>query len=784
MKTTINYVKVRPDTDAIETNLLPAFGADARWCCWTINDRGADKKPAKVPSNGQSQIRTSSPSDWLTWGRARAHYEPDIAGRWFGLGVLMSSLSGVVGVDVDKCLDDGEVKASAAEVVDAIVAMGSYIEVSPSGTGLRAFVFGALPDGCREKIRDVEIYGPASTRYLTVTGQPWSRVGARSVVGNQRAIDDFLARFGFLDPAGSSEVAGTCSANAERGGGGLDDEFWPDVTDDEVLKLLRCNNRRGLVTRLWDGKTEDADGDHSKADFLLCCQIANYTRDEDQINRLFRQSGLLRPKWNERRGKDSYGNQTIYSALAAVEKAGENHWSRQTAKTAEKAIERAQAKGHQERAAETLEGGLAGLLDSKGRLRQNVYVWSQLLSRDKRLIGAVWFDEFAQHPRKTQVFSQAMGRAFDGEALTDDDILGVAVWLAREWGINVKSVEARSALLAWAGMTRRNPVTAKLDALADAWDGVPRLDGWLSDYCGASDADSELAEYRAAVGTRWVIGTVARAYGPAKVDCMLILEGRQGAGKSTAARVLAGAVSPSCFVEGFELNGGKDALLGLRGKLIAEWGELSGLSKHDSEVLKNFLSREVDSYRDPYGVTTRDFPRTCCFIGTTNESVYLRDVTGNRRFWPVQVGKVDVVRLRQDAPQLWGEAVHRFRQGARWWIDGQHDSDGLLRIITREQQARLVPDAWAEVIEDFGIRLASGSVMFDERPRALHESWRFIDLARAALGVERADSLSPTDERRLQGALRRAGWENFQSAGRGKWRPTKETAESLAAQVR
>ena len=501
-------------------------------------------------------------------------------------------------------------------------------------------------------------------------------------------------------------------------------------------------------------------------------------------NRLFRQSGLARAKWTEKRGKDTYGNQTIYNAINAVEKSGENYWSKQTAKTAEKAIERAQTKGTQERAAEMLIGGKSDLEDGKGKLRQNVHVWSQLLRRDKRLIGGVWFDEFAHYPKKTPVFSQALGLAFDGEPLTDDDILGVTVWLAREWGINIKLLDARSALHAWAGMNRQNPVTAKLDKLAAAWDGVPRLDGWLVNYCGAADAGGELTEYLSAVGSRWVIGVVARAYGPAKVDSMLVLSGKQGAGKSTAARILAEAVAPSCFVEGFELNGGRDSMLSIRGKLLAEWGELSGLSKHDSETLKNFLSKEVDSYRDPYGITTRDYPRTCCFIGTTNESVYLRDVTGNRRFWPVQVGRVDTARLRQDAPQLWGEAVHRLQGGSRWWIDSGCDSGELLRIITREQQACMVPDAWAEVAEDFGIRLASGLVVVEDRPKGLREPWRFVDLARAVLDKERADALTATDERRLHTALKRAGWENFLSAGKGKWRITKETAESLEAQVR
>lgn len=771
-----SYVKVRPDLAAIEATVIPAFGETSRWCVWRVKDRGVDRKPAKVPSNGgKRQISTASPDDWLVWPEARQLYQ---GGDFEGVGVLLASLTGIVGIDIDHCLEDGEVNASSAEVVAAVEAMDSYVEVSPSGKGLRAFVFGTLPHGCKEKIGDIEVYGPSSTRYLTVTGVAWSRCVA--ILENQSAIDNFLARFGFLKSDDVMEPA--------RGGNpapceGPDEERWPPVSDAKVLGLLKRNNKRGLVTRLLEGKLNDAGGDHSKADFMLCCQIANFTINEDQIDRIFQQSGLMRAKWNERRGKLTYGAQTIYSAIKAVEKAGDNHWVRQAAKTAETAIERAQVKSILERANEFLEDGLTGLQDNKGRLRQNVYVWSQLLFRDKRLIGGAWFDEFACHSRKTPVFSHAMGRAFDGEGLTDEDFLGVSIWLACEWGLGIRLPDARSALLAWAGMTRRNPIASRLDVLASEWDGALRLDRWLTDYCGASDAGGELSEYLVAIGSRWFIGVVARAFGPAKVDTMLIFEGRQGSGKSTAARVLAEAISPACFLEGFELGAGKDALISLRGKLVAEWGELSGLGKHESEVLKNFLSREVDSYRDPYGVTTRDFRRTCCLIGSTNESVYLRDVTGNRRFWPVQVGRIDVARLRLDAGQLWGEAVHRFRQGERWWV-GDSDSTGLRGIITREQQARLVPDAWAEVAEDFGLKLASGLVVVEDRPRSLQESWRFIELARAVLGVERAETLTVADERRLQNALRRAGWENYQSAGRGKWRITSEIKNSLAERGR
>lgn len=776
METTINYVKVRPDTEAIETNLLPVFGEGSRWCGWAVEDR-AGKKPFKVPNNGRRKLDINNPANWLTWQRARAVYDSDTARRWLGVGVLMSTLPGLVGIDIDHCLEGGVVTASAADVVEAVEAMGSYIEVSPSGTGLRIFVYGQLPKGCKENGGGVEVYGPASVRYLSVTGQAWSRVGLRGVVENQPALDAFLNRFGFIEPVETPKFA--------RGNGlALDNDEWTEISDDEILKLLRTHNKRGLVTRLMAGKLDDAQGDHSKADFMLCCQLASFTRDEDQIDRIFRQSGLMRPKWDEWRGKERYGNQTIYRAVESVEKSGESHWQRAAQKTAEKVIEKAQTKGIAEKASGLLDGGLEGLTDAKGKLRSNVYVWSELLHRDRRLVGAVWFDEFAQYPKKSAAICAVSGGLSSGEALTDDDFLAVSVWLAREWGISVRGPDARSALLAWAGKVRRNPVTERLDALHDEWDGVSRLGRWLTVYCGADDTAAGMAEYLEAVGSRWLIGCVARAYGQVKVDTMLVLEGSQGAGKSTAARVLAEAVAPSCFLEGFELSGGKDSLLSLRGKLIAEWGELSGLSKHDSEVLKNFLSRGVDSYRDPYGMATRDFARTCCFIGSTNEIAYLRDVTGNRRFWPVRVGRVNVAQLRQDAGQLWGEAVHLFRQGFRWWIDDAGDSAGVMASVTREQQARLVPDAWSELVEDFNIKLACGAIRLGDTPVGLGHSFRFTDLASVVLGADRAAAMTALDERRLQTAIRRGGWESFISSGKGKWRLQQVARDRLVNEVR
>jgi predicted P-loop ATPase len=200
------------------------------------------------------------------------------------------------------------------------------------------------------------------------------------------------------------------------------------------------------------------------------------------------------------------------------------------------------------------------------------------------------------------------------------------------------------------------------------WDGTKRLDTWLIDYLGTKDT-----EYTRAVGRKWLISAVARAMQPGcQADHMLILEGKQGIGKSRALRILGGPFYLE-YSEGIKSGSGqKDMVSNIVGKVIVELSELATMRRSDIESLKAILTTSVDGARLSYERYSKNYPRTCVFAGTTNEVAqeYIADQTGARRFWPIHCAEVKPVRsdlLAEDVEMLWAEAVEAFEEGEDWW---------------------------------------------------------------------------------------------------------------------
>jgi predicted P-loop ATPase len=223
-----------------------------------------------------------------------------------------------------------------------------------------------------------------------------------------------------------------------------------------------------------------------------------------------------------------------------------------------------------------------------------------------------------------------------------------------------------------------HPIRSYLESIR--WDGVERLDRWLSANVGVEDTG-----YAHAVGARWLISAVARIYRPGvKADCCLILEGPQGSKKSTALKTLSGPY----FTDELADLGTKDSALQTRGVWIIELSELDTLSRSEVSRIKAFMSRTTDRFRPPYGKRLIESPRQCVFAGTVNHSSYLRDETGACRFWPVACGSVDIDHLARDRDQLWAEAKLRFDAGAVWWLD----SSELMDAAAEEQADRFEGD--------------------------------------------------------------------------------------------
>lgn len=237
-----------------------------------------------------------------------------------------------------------------------------------------------------------------------------------------------------------------------------------------------------------------------------------------------------------------------------------------------------------------------------------------------------------------------------------------------------------------------HPIREYLEKLPK-WDGEKRLETLLVDYLGAEDN-----EYVRAVTRKTFIGAVARVYEPGvKFDWMLVLSGEQGIGKSTLVQKLAG----DWFNDSLKLSDTKDktAAEKLQGYWILEIGELAGMRKAEENELKNFLSSQNDIYRASFGKRATPHPRQCIFIGTTNEKGYLRDTTGNRRFWPVKVYSGDKKPWdisEEDIGQIWAEALEIYKAGKALQL-----SEKLEVYANRMQNDAIEVDERQGIVEDY-----------------------------------------------------------------------------------
>jgi predicted P-loop ATPase len=226
-----------------------------------------------------------------------------------------------------------------------------------------------------------------------------------------------------------------------------------------------------------------------------------------------------------------------------------------------------------------------------------------------------------------------------------DDLL--ATEHLQRMGIPIKPQTATQAVKLVARERSFHPVLNYLDSLE--WDNKCRLDGWLSKYLGAIETP-----YTQSIGRSALIGAVARIRNPGcKVDTVPIIEGRQGLGKSSAARVL----FDPWFSDELADLGGKDAAMQTQGMWLIEISELDAMSRSEVSRIKAFISRSTDRFRPPYGSRVIESPRSCVFWGTTNSDAYLKDETGGRRFWPIKAGRINIDALAAARDQLWAENV-------------------------------------------------------------------------------------------------------------------------------
>ena len=412
-------------------------------------------------------------------------------------------------------------------------------------------------------------------------------------------------------------------------------------------------------------------------------------------------------------------------------------------------------------------------LDKQGKVKDTMANIAAIVSHDENLKSIVYnefkgcIDVIGPLPWK-QV----------KPGFNDSDVANAKLYFERVYGI-WSPTKFKDALLAVVAAERiYHPIKNYFAGLT--WDGVPRLDSLLIDYCGAEDNP-----YTRAVTRKTLCAAVARVYEPGrKFDSILVLSGPQGIGKSTFFAKLGGAwYSDSLAISDMK---DKTAAEKLQGYWILELGELAGIKKVDVETVKSFVTRVDDKYRQAYGMVVESHPRSCIIVGTTNsESGFLRDITGNRRFWPVQVSEHGSHHPwdLEDIDQVWAEAIQAYKDGESLFLSGEvaqmayakqqeamesDDREGLVQ----DYLDRLLPENW-DNMDLYQRRTFLGGGEFEDTPTegpVRRERVCIMEIWCECFSKER-QNLKKADSYELEGILNKiGGWDRYTGNASGKMR--------------
>lgn len=340
-------------------------------------------------------------------------------------------------------------------------------------------------------------------------------------------------------------------------------------------------------------------------------------------------------------------------------------------------------------------------LDRKGNIAATTDNVVIILKHDPKLKDSIGGNDlFQQKPVK---FGSLPWWKFDrnNNGWNDADDAGLRYYLEKCYRI-VSKGKVDDAIAFIQEQNAFHPVRDYLNSLT--WDGEKRVDTMFIDYLGADDTD-----YSRAVARKMMAAAVARVMTPGcKFDNMPVLIGKQGIGKSHMLSILGGA----WFSDSITTIAGKEGYEALHGSWIVEWAELSAARKADIESMKQFISKREDRYRKAYARRVTDNPRQCVFIGTTNDDEFLRDYTGNRRFWPLQTDAAKATKdifddLPEERDEIWAEAVQIWKNHEPLYMNGdlqkialavqeEHTYRSVREDMVREFLDRKLPENWKD----------------------------------------------------------------------------------------
>lgn len=410
-------------------------------------------------------------------------------------------------------------------------------------------------------------------------------------------------------------------------------------------------------------------------------------------------------------------------------------------------------------------------VSAKGTFEATIDNASLVLLHDPELRGRYYYDEFRERPVVSGDLPWEKLAKRSSDCWMDSDDSGLRRHLEKHYGIESPS-KIRDAVELAMLSCKRHPVREYLNGLT--WDGQSRMDTLFIDYLDAADN-----EYTREVTRKALIGAVARIYSPGcKHDHALVLVGPQGCRKSTTLAKL----GRQWFSDSLYTVSGKDAYEQLQGHWIIEMGEMAATKKAELEQIKQFMSKQTDSYRAAYARRTQEHPRQCAFFGTTNDNEFMRDSTGGRRFWPVVVTdkgrELGGMLTDEIVDQVWAEAVMRYEAGEQWYL-----SERVEQMARKVQEEHTEMNGKQGLIENFlDTLLPKGWEKMDLDKRMLFWGGGFgekeegTEIRNRVCAIEiwqelfRGDpkTFTPMQAREINGILRRIpGWKSQSSMNCG-----------------
>lgn len=651
-----------------------------RWICWKIAWHKKRQKWVKLPINPHTGRAASStdPTTWTDFETAAAGYE--LLGMGDGVGFIFTGDDGVTGLDFDHSFDpaSGEISGPVREVLDT----PGFWEISPSGDGLHCFTRSQLDCAYTDKPKGIEIY--PHERFFTVTGH--------AIASSTRVPDAPVDLSTFLEkhfpdrkkpaaqktdvavsPLDGPDFFRRVNDTALKNLGSWFPVLFPEATEsNKGYRVASATLGRDLeedISATPEGikdfgvhdMGDDREGKRTPIDLLIEWHHVQFNGGDEDL----RISVMDAARW--------------LCSTMGVDPV-DLGWQAPTKPNADP---------------ETL----ALNFDTDDDGRPIATVSNVLVAlRNEQYIGArIGLDAFRDELMIAPVDTE------EWRAFTDADYVRLR-WVLELKGFKPVGRELiRDTVCLVAEEHKFDSAIIWLES--QQWDGVPRIEKFFSDYMGAEDN-----EYTRACSLYVWSALAGRVMSPGcKADMAPVLIGAQGIGKSTGVAALVPTSDQFCEISLVDRE--DDLARKMRGRLVGEIGELRGLHSRELEAIKQFMSRTHEDWTPKYKEFNTKYPRRLVFWGTTNAEEFLADETGNRRWLPIRVSRIDVSRIRADVLQLWAEARDLFALCGVLYADAE-------KLAAAVHAEHMIRDPWERRIEEWlSEKESDKEVGVSDRPR-------------------------------------------------------------------